>query len=74
MLARKSGGIGRALFGPFLSGVRDQTPAVLLLDADREEGTIFGIRPVAQPPGRGTWQIRGETVGVCQVAVTGEQP
>ena len=74
VLARKSGGIGRALFGPFLSGVRDQTPAVLLLDADREEGTIFGIRPVAQPPGRGTWQIRGETVGVCQVAVTGEQP
>ncbi|AGF71576.1 Ftsk domain-containing protein [Corynebacterium halotolerans YIM 70093 = DSM 44683] len=71
VLARKSGGIGRAMFSPFLSAVRDQTPAVLLLDADREEGTVFGIRPVAQPPGRGTWQVRGETVGICQVAVTG---
>lgn len=73
VLARKSGGIGRALFGPFLAAVRDQTPVVLLLDADREEGTIFGIRPLAQPPGRGTWQVRGETVGVCQVATVGEQ-
>ncbi|WP_231587554.1 type VII secretion protein EccCa [Corynebacterium comes] len=73
VLARKSGGIGRALFGPFLSGVRDQTPAVLLLDADREEGTIFGIRPRTRPPGRGTWQVRGETVGVCQVATAGEE-
>jgi len=75
ILARKSGGIGRALFAPFLSAVRDQSPAVLLLDADRDEGTVLGIRPVPQPPGRGTWQVRGETVGVCQVAVpTQEKP
>ena len=68
ILARKAGGIGRALFSPFLSAVRDQTPAVLLLDADRDEGAILGIRPVTQPPGRGTWQVRGETIGVCRVA------
>ena len=73
ILARKAGGIGRALFSPFLSAVRDQTPAVLLLDADREEGAVFGIRPVTQPPGRGTWQVRGETIGVCQVAVPPEK-
>ncbi|WP_460490677.1 type VII secretion protein EccCb, partial [Corynebacterium nasicanis] len=69
VLARKAGGIGRAMFAPFLSAVRDQIPAVLLLDADRDEGAVFGIRPRAQPPGRGTWQVRGETIGVCQVAV-----
>lgn len=68
VLARKSGGIGRALFGAFFSAVRDQSPAVMLLDADRDEGAIFGIKPVPQPPGRGTWQVRGETVGVCQIA------
>ena len=73
ILARRAGGIGRALFAPFLSAVRDQTPAVLLLDADREEGAVFGIRPVTQPPGRGTWQVRGETLGVCQVAVPPEK-
>ncbi len=69
VLARKSGGIGRAMFSPFLAAVRDQQPAVLLLDADREEGPVFGIRPTTQPPGRGTWQVRGETLGVCQVAL-----
>ncbi|MDO5512751.1 type VII secretion protein EccCa [Corynebacterium sp.] len=73
VLARKSGGIGRALFSPFLSAIRDQTPAVLLLDADRDEGAVFGIRPIAQPPGRGTWQVRGETIGVCQIAETQEE-
>ena len=71
ILARKAGGIGRALFSPFLAAVRDQTPAVLLLDADREVGAVFGIRP-SQPPA-GTWQVRGETIGVCQVAVPPEK-
>ncbi|AKK07922.1 type VII secretion protein EccCa [Corynebacterium testudinoris] len=72
VIARKSGGVGRALFGPFLSAVRDQTPAVMLLDADRDEGAIFGIKPLAQPPGRGTWQVRGDTVGVAHVATVEE--
>ena len=75
VIARKAGGIGRALFSPFMSAVRDQVPAVLLLDADRDEGAIFGIKPLTQPPGRGTWQVRGETIGVCQVAASEkEQP
>lgn len=68
VLARKSGGAGRALFDSFIAAVKDQAPAVLLLDVDREEGPLFGIRPVAQPPGRGTWAVRGNVIGVAQVA------
>lgn len=72
VLARKSGGVGRALYGPFLAAIKDQTPAVLLLDADREEGAVLGVTPVPQPVGRGTWQVRGTVVGTCQVALTAQ--
>ncbi|MDU0478729.1 type VII secretion protein EccCa [Staphylococcus chromogenes] len=71
VLARKAGGVNRAMFDPVLSALRDSGPAVLLLDADSEEGKIFGIRPTQQPPGRGTWQVRGTTLGACQVAQVG---
>ena len=66
VIARKSGGIGRALFGQFFSAVRDLQPALLLFDADRDEGTIFGLKPSHQPPGRGQWSIRGENLGIAQ--------
>lgn len=69
VLARKAGGIGRAMFGQFLSAVRDLQPALLLLDADRDEGTIFGIKPTALPPGRGQWVLRGISQGLAQVYV-----
>ena len=72
VLARKSGGIGRALFGQFLSAVRDLQPALLLLDADRDEGAIFGIKPTALPPGRGQWVVRGAAKGLAQVYVPHE--
>ena len=68
VVARKSGGAGRALYDPLLGAVKDQSPAVMLLDADREEGPLFGVRPVTQPPGRGTWIVRGNVIGVGQVA------
>ena len=67
VIARKSGGIGRALFGQFFSAVRDLQPAFLLFDADRDEGAIFGLKPSHQPPGRGQWSIRGENLGIAQV-------
>lgn len=68
IIARKAGGFGRALFAQFLAAVRDSQPAVLLFDADKEEGPIFGLKPTAQPPGRARWSIRGELVGLCHVA------
>lgn len=69
VVARKAGGIGRALFGQFLSQLRDTQPEVFVMDAARDEGTMFGIKPAAQPPGRGQLGIGGELVGLCQAAL-----
>ena len=60
------------MFGQFLSAVRDLQPALLLLDADRDEGAIFGIKPTALPPGRGQWVVRGAAQGLAQVYVPRE--
>ncbi|MDK8895776.1 type VII secretion protein EccCa [Corynebacterium sp. MSK006] len=65
VIARKSGGFSRAAFRPLLSGVRDQNPAAVVLDSDRDDGTIFGVKPAARAPGRA--HLAG--VGVLQVAV-----
>nr|WP_234039750.1 type VII secretion protein EccCa [Corynebacterium pygosceleis] len=74
VLTRKAGGASRAMYDPFISELRDQSPAVLLLDADRDEGSLFGIRPVPQPPGRGTWMTHGSVHGICQIARPGATP
>ena len=68
VLARKSGGASRALFGGFLAALKDEQPAVLLLDADKEDGPLFGVRTGRHPAGRGTWLTRGANQGLVQVA------
>ncbi|QGU02834.1 ESX-1 secretion system protein EccCa1 [Corynebacterium kalinowskii] len=68
VIARKSGGIGRALYTQFFAAVKDNSPSVLLLDADADEGRIFGVKPTRQIPGRGVWQVAGTTIGACHVA------
>ena len=64
--ARKFGGVSRALFGPFLTGLKDLHPDVLVMDGTRDEGAIFGVRPTPQQPGRATW-VRGEPRGTIQL-------
>ncbi|MHA2788095.1 type VII secretion protein EccCa [Corynebacterium sp. S7] len=78
-IGRKFGGISRALMGRFLGTLRDQQPTVFIMDAHREEGAIFGVRPGPQPPGRGTLIQSGEVFGTVHaataptpVAVSGE--
>ncbi|WP_156802598.1 type VII secretion protein EccCa [Corynebacterium lubricantis] len=67
-VGRKFGGISRALMGRFLSALRDQQPTVFIMDAHREEGAVFGVRPGSQPPGRGTLITSGEVFGTVHVA------
>ncbi|PNK21962.1 hypothetical protein CBR55_33895, partial [Bacillus thuringiensis] len=72
VLTRKAGGASRALYDPVMSEIKDQSPHVVLFDADRDEGAILGIKPTAQPPGRATMSIRGENIGVAQMARMGD--
>src|SRR5699024_10100681 len=69
VVARKAGGIGCALFRQFLSQLRDTQPEVFVMDSARDEGTMFGIKPAAQPPGRGQLGTGGELVCLCQAAL-----
>ncbi|MDY5786423.1 type VII secretion protein EccCa [Corynebacterium sp.] len=73
VLARKFGGITRALFGGFLSAFKDLNPEVVLLDATREEGAVFGVKPVPQEPGRATLIRNNTPAGAMQVAATYEE-
>lgn len=68
VVARKSGGFGRAMFQPFFSALRDVQPDAVLFDADKEEGAIFGMKPSHQPPGRALVSVHGEVFGLCHVA------
>ncbi|WP_235840348.1 type VII secretion protein EccCa [Corynebacterium yudongzhengii] len=68
VIARRSGGIGRALFSGLLAAVRKEQHAAIVLSADRDDGTLFGVNPTTQPPGRGTYVARGGVVGTCQIA------
>ncbi|MFP7364913.1 type VII secretion protein EccCa [Corynebacterium callunae] len=71
VMARKAGGVARALYDPVLAEIKDQAPQVLLFSADREEGPIMGIKPEVLPPGRAKMQLRGHSVGVVQIARLG---
>lgn len=66
--ARKFGGVSRALFSGFLGALKDAHPDVLVMDGNRDEGTLFGVRPGPLAPGRATLVQAGETIGAVQVA------
>jgi S-DNA-T family DNA segregation ATPase FtsK/SpoIIIE len=57
ILARRSGGAGRAMFDPIIQRLREAGAPGLMMSGDRDEGPLVGtIRPSAQPPGRG-WLV-----------------
>ncbi|AZA14276.1 type VII secretion protein EccCa [Corynebacterium choanae] len=73
VIARKTGGAARAMWDPLISAVKDSTPVVVLLDCDREEGSLFGIKPRHFAPGRATVSIDGDIVGECQILLPAVQ-
>ena len=66
--ARKFGGAGRALLAPFLAALKDQLPDVVLMSGTREEGALFGIRPLPLRPGRGIFVRDNEQLGPIHIA------
>lgn len=71
--ARKSGGVQRALYQPFLAELRDQSPTVVILDADKEDGPLFGLRTTHREPGRGALVERGVDRGLIQLALAEDE-
>ncbi|MGH3646614.1 MAG: type VII secretion protein EccCb [Micromonosporaceae bacterium] len=69
VLARRSGGISRALYDPVITAVRELASPGLLLSGDRDEGPVLGsVRMSRQPPGRGWLVTRRYGNRLIQVA------
>jgi S-DNA-T family DNA segregation ATPase FtsK/SpoIIIE len=55
VLARRSGGAGRALFDPLLGRLRELAAPGLVMNGSPDEGALVGgVKPRPSPPGRGT--------------------
>jgi S-DNA-T family DNA segregation ATPase FtsK/SpoIIIE len=55
VVARGSGGAGRAMFEPVLQRVRELGSPGMVLSGDKDEGALLGdVKPSPQPAGRGT--------------------
>jgi S-DNA-T family DNA segregation ATPase FtsK/SpoIIIE len=69
IVARRSGGAGRAMYEPVLMRLRELSSPGLVMSGDRDEGALVGaVRPSAQPPGRGWLVTRKEGVRLVQLA------
>ncbi len=63
IVARRSGGAGRALFDPVIGRLRDLVTPGLVMSGSRDEGNLLGtVRPSAMPPGRGVFVDRSGQV------------
>jgi S-DNA-T family DNA segregation ATPase FtsK/SpoIIIE len=69
VVARRSGGAGRALYESVLQRLQDLGTPGLMLSGDRGEGPLLGTHaPSAQPPGRGLLVRRRLPACMLQVA------
>ncbi|MFT4087218.1 MAG: type VII secretion protein EccCa [Gordonia sp. (in: high G+C Gram-positive bacteria)] len=74
VLARRSGGIGRALYDPVVARMRDLSCDVLLMSGDADEGYIVGRHRMQKfGPGRGELVSRTHGAQLVQVALTPPQ-
>lgn len=68
VVARRSGGAGRALYDPVIARMRDLVPTGLVMSGHRDEGNLIGsVRPTEMPPGRATLVTRSGT-SLIQIA------
>ncbi|MQA05054.1 MAG: type VII secretion protein EccCa [Streptosporangiales bacterium] len=68
VVARRSGGAGRAIYDPLLQRLTDLSTPGLMFSGDKNEGPLIaGVRPQRLPVGRAVWARR--TRGPVQVQV-----
>jgi S-DNA-T family DNA segregation ATPase FtsK/SpoIIIE len=68
IIARRSGGVARALFDPVLGPMKDMSVDVLLMSASKDEGSLFGVKPMKMPPGRGMFLSRSRDKEMVQIS------
>ncbi|MFI7576181.1 type VII secretion protein EccCa [Micromonospora sp. NPDC049497] len=69
VLARRSGGAGRAQYEPIVQRLRELSTAGLVMAGNPDEGALVGpVRPGPLPPGRGRLVTRREGVRLVQLA------
>jgi S-DNA-T family DNA segregation ATPase FtsK/SpoIIIE len=70
VLARRSGGAGRAQFEPVLQRLRElDTPGIVLSGSPDEGPLVGGVAPRRQPPGRGILYQRRHGTRLVQTAL-----
>jgi S-DNA-T family DNA segregation ATPase FtsK/SpoIIIE len=75
VLARSAGGAGRAMFDPVIQRMREMGSPGLIMSGSRDEGGLIGgVRPQAQPPGRGLFVERRTGSRLVQTAMVGPGP
>lgn len=69
VVARRSGGAGKAMFDPFIGRMRDLACNGLVMSGSKEEGALFGGYKASQmPPGRGMLVSRTIPSGIIQLS------
>ncbi|MGO1050034.1 type VII secretion protein EccCa [Crossiella sp. CA198] len=69
VLARRTGGAGRAMFEQFFTRLRDVGSPGLMLSGDKEEGPLLGgLKAEKLPPGRGWLVDRRDSARLVQLA------
>jgi S-DNA-T family DNA segregation ATPase FtsK/SpoIIIE len=72
VLARRVGGMARAMYEPVIQSLRELNMPALMLSGPRDEGVLYGNRrPEPLPPGRG-WLVRRR--GGAQLVQLAYQP
>jgi S-DNA-T family DNA segregation ATPase FtsK/SpoIIIE len=74
VIARRSGGAGRALYDPLLGKLRELDCPGLVMSGNGQEGALVGtVKPSLQPPGRGVLVRRSDGVNLVQTGFVAEQ-
>ena len=69
IVARRTGGAGRALFEPGIARLRELSSPGIVMSGNKDDGILLGTVKLAQlPPGRGTLVSRRGGQQLMQVA------